>query len=187
MKNTKLITEVAILVALAVVLEVVFTGLAAFFPFLALPYGGRVSLSMLPIFIVTYRHGFRYGIYAGVIYSIMNLLLDGAIYHWASVPLDYLIAFGSLGLGYIGVLLLGKNFKGFALMVVIGSFFRFLSSFISGIILVTANPTWLPGEFTAIAPYSAVYNAYYMVPSAILIIIVGYFLMKRINVEGDLF
>ena len=187
MKNTKLLTEVAILVALAVVLEVIFTGLAGFFPFLALPYGGRVSLSMLPIFIVTYRHGLKYGVYAGVIYSILNLLLDAQIYHWASVPLDYLIAFGALGLGYVGVVLLGKNFKGFALMVVIGTFLRFVSSFISGIILVTANPSWLPEEFNAIAPYSAIYNAYYIVPSALLIIIVGYFLMKRIDVEGDLF
>ena len=187
MKDTKRITEIAILIALAVVLEVIFTGLASFFPFMALPYGGRISLSMLPIFIVTYRQGMKYGIYAGVIYSILNLLLDGTLYHYASFFLDYIFAFGLLGVGYVGISLFGKNFKGFALMVIIGSLFRFISSFISGIILVTANPTWLPEEFTAIAPYSAIYNAYYIVPSALLIILVGFFILKRIDMEGELF
>ncbi len=93
--ETRKLTEIAILIALAVVLEVIFTGLGAFFPILALPYGGRVSLSMLPLFIITYRHGLWKGVTGGVIYGLLNLLLDGQLWHWASLPLDYLFFFSS--------------------------------------------------------------------------------------------
>lgn len=176
--ETKKLTEIAILIALAVVLEVVFTGLGAFFPILALPYGGRVSLSMLPLFIITYRHGILQGITGGVIYGILNLLLDGQLWHWASLPLDYIVAFGVIGFGYVGVQLLGKNFKGFTLMVVIGVVLRFISHWLSGWVLFAE---YMPEEFTNAKVYSLVYNAYYLVPSMILIIVVAFFIFGRLE------
>jgi len=176
--ETRKLTEIAILIALAVVLEVIFTGLGAFFPILALPYGGRVSLSMLPLFIITYRHGLWKGVTGGVIYGLLNLLLDGQLWHWASLPLDYIIAFGVIGFGYVGVVLLGKNFKGFTLMVVIGVVLRFISHWLSGWVLFSE---YMPEEFTNAKLYSLVYNAYYLLPSMVLIIVVGYFIFGRLQ------
>lgn len=178
MKDTKKLTEIAILVAMAVVLEVIFTGLGAFFPFLVLPYGGRVSLSMLPLFIITYRHGMIQGIIGGVVYGILNLLLDGQLWHWASLPLDYIVAFGVIGVGYVGVQLLGKNFKGFTLMVVIGVILRFLSHWVSGWVLFGE---YMPENFDNEMLYSLVYNGYYLLPTMILIIFVSYFLFGRLQ------
>ncbi len=178
MKNTKNLTEIAILIAMAIVLEVIFTGLGAFFPFLALPYGGRVSLSMLPLFIITYRHGMLQGIIGGAIYGILNLLLDGQLWHWASLPLDYIVAFGVIGFGYIGVSLLGKNFKGFSLMVVIGVVLRFLSHWVSGWLLFG---DYMPENFNNEMYYSLVYNGYYLLPTMLLIILVSYFLFGRLQ------
>lgn len=181
MRETRVVTEIAVLVSLAVVLEVVFTGLAAFFPWMALPYGGRISLSMLPLFIIAYRHGYRYGILAGIVYGLLNLLLDGQLWSPWSLPMDYIFAFGALGLGYVGVQLFGKNFKGFIAVVLIGSLGRYLFHFISGF--------WLFGSYAGdygfdnVYLYSLVYNAYYIWPSALIIILVAYFLRGRINEE----
>lgn len=183
MRNTKVITEIAVLVSLAVVLEVVFTGLAAFMPFLALPYGGRVSLSMLPLFVVTYRHGFQRGIMAGMVYGIINLLLDGVLWSPWSLPMDYLFAFGAIGLGYIGVIWFGKNFKGFVAVVLIGALLRYLFHFVSGFWLFGA---YMPDTFDNVYVYSLVYNAYYIWPSVVLIILVSAALFKRFN-ENELF
>lgn len=183
MRDTRIISEIAILVSLAVVLEVVFTGIATFFPVLAMPYGGRVSLSMLPLFIIVYRHGFKYGIMSGVIYGLLNLLLDGQLYFPWSLPLDYIFAFGAIALGYAGVLLFGRSFKGFVAVAIIGGLGRFLFHFISGFALFSV---WMPEEFSNIYVYSLVYNAYYMVPSVILAIIVGKLLFNRLS-DQELF
>lgn len=175
--RTKDLTEIAVLIAVAVVLEVVFTGLGAFFPILVLPYGGRISLSMLPLFIITYRHGFAKGVLAGVVYSLFNLLLDAVLWHWASFFLDYVVAFGAIGLGYIGVQLFGKNRNGFVALVVIGIFLRFISHWFSGWILFAE---YMPAEFDSPYYYSLVYNAYYLLPTMILIVIIGISLFKNI-------
>lgn len=181
--ETKKLTEIAILVALAVVLEVIFTGLSAFFPFMAAPYGGRVSLSMLPLFIITFRHGYGKGIIAGIIYGLLNLLLDAQLWHWASFLLDYVIAFGVIGLGYVGVTLGGKNMKGFTLMVIIGVLLRFLSHWVSGWVLFAE---YMPESFTNPQFYSLVYNGYYLVPSMVLIILVGLLIYPRM-VKAQIF
>ena len=175
--RTKELTEVAVLIAVAVVLEVVFTGLGAFFPILVMPYGGRVSLSMLPLFVVAYRHGLVKGVIAGVVYSLFNLLLDAVLWHWASFFLDYVLAFGAIGLGYIGVTLFGKNRNGFIALVVIGVFLRFLFHWLSGWVIFAE---YMPAEFDSPYFYSLVYNAYYLVPSMALIIVVGIALFKNI-------
>jgi len=175
--KTRELTEVAVLIAVAVVLEVVFTGMSAFFPFLMMPYGGRISLSMLPLIIIAYRHGYAKGILGGVVYSLFNLLLDGVLWHWASFFLDYVIAFGAIGLGYVGVQLFGKNKKGFIALTVIGITLRFVSSWLSGWILFAE---YMPEEFDSPYLYSLVYNAYYLIPSMILIIFVGVGLFKNI-------
>ena len=87
------LTETAILIALATVLELIFKQLA----FLEMPQGGKVSIATLPILIVGYRHGWKYGFAAGVSFAILNFMIDGFYWHWGSIFFDYIFAFGLLG------------------------------------------------------------------------------------------
>lgn len=180
MKTTKL-TEIAMLISLAVVIEVIFTGLGVFFPILQLPYGGRITLSMLPLFVIVYRHGMKQGIIAGVIYSILNLLLDGVLYHWASLFLDYLFAFGALGLSAIVFKFMKHDVAGFLVMIVVGVMLRFAFSYISGVVIFVWILDWMPEEFNNPWLYSLVYNMYYLLPSMGLTMLVGGLLFQRLD------
>jgi thiamine transporter len=179
-KTTRL-TEIGILVSLAVVLEVIFTGLAAFIPVLALPYGGRISLSMLPLFIITYRHGVKAGVVGGIAYGVLNLMLDGVLYHWASLFLDYIFAFGAIGLGGLVFLKMEKNVTSFTISLLIGAAGRFVFSYLSGAIIFAMILGYMDESFTNPWLYSLVYNLYYILPSAGLSLLVGIPLILKLE------
>jgi len=183
LSDTKKLTEIAVLVSLAVVLEVIFTGLGAFVPFLQLPYGGRISMAMLPLFVIVYRHGVKLGIYSGAIYGLLNLMLDAQIWHWASVFLDYVVAFGLIGFSGLIYLVMPKNRMTFMISVIIGMLLRFISHYISGVVLFAE---WMPEEFNNIYWYSFYYNAYYIVPSMVLIMFTSYFIFSRFE-QNEIF
>lgn len=62
--------EGAIMVALAQVL--------GYLKFFELPQGGSITVGMLPIFLYCARWGFGPGMLASIVYSVLQLLLDGA-------------------------------------------------------------------------------------------------------------
>ena len=82
-----------------------------------MPFGGQVTLcSMLPIVLISYRHGVRWGLVAGLGYSMIQMLLGARTVAAAFQPgyfgdgtmlvnalimclLDYLAAFTVLGFG----------------------------------------------------------------------------------------
>ena len=69
--NTKRITESAMLIAMALVLELLSK---AFIP--EMPFGGQVTLaSMLPVILISYRHGVKWGLAAGLGYAFMEMIL----------------------------------------------------------------------------------------------------------------
>ena len=78
--------ETSILVSLTVVLDLIFKAI----PFMDMPQGGSVSLTMLPLLVISFRNGPKWGLIGGVLYAVINLLLDGKLYHWSSIFLDYL-------------------------------------------------------------------------------------------------
>jgi len=110
--KTKRITESAMLIAMAIVLELVSK---AFIP--EMPFGGQITLvSMLPVVLISYRHGVRWGLVSGVAYALVEMLLGAKTVAAAFQPgyfgdgtmivnalimclLDYLVAFTLLGLG----------------------------------------------------------------------------------------
>ena len=71
-KEIRVIAEIAILVGLAVVLDLL-AGL--FSPF---KQGGSISPAMLPIFIIAFRHGWKKGVLAGLTFGAIQLLLAGS-------------------------------------------------------------------------------------------------------------
>ena len=83
------IVEIAMLVALAVVLDL--DGLK----FTVFASGGSIGLTMVPLFILAFRHGVVKGFFGiGIVYALITCILDG--HSWAYFPFDYVLAYGSI-------------------------------------------------------------------------------------------
>lgn len=165
--NVLRMTESAIMVALATVLSEI--------QIVNMPFGGSVTaFSMLPVIIIAYRYGTRWGLFTGGIYGLFQMLLGmnnlryGTSF-WALLCIilfDYIVAFGVLGLG--GVFRKKIPNQGIALAAggLLASVLRYLCHFISG---WAVWGVWAPEGMPA-WQYSLGYNATYMVPEAIVTI-----------------
>lgn len=167
------ITEGAIMIALAVVLEMVchwlneVTGVEAL-----LPFGGSITVSMLPIVYYSYRHGAAWGIGVGFTYSLLQIVLG----HLSYLPkefgalvlclmLDYFLAFTVLGIADVFAKPFGKRrLAGYCTGAVAVCVLRFALSFLSGVILWGS---YAP-EGMNVWLYSLIYNGSYMLPNTIL-------------------
>ena len=134
--------------------------------FFSLPMGGSVTLaSMFPLMLYAYIFGARRGIFAGVIYGVLQFIQSPQIYQPMQVLLDYPIAFGALGLAGIA-----KNFKflkgNMILEIVVGMIiavlFRYASHVVSGYFVFY---TWSTMDNPLV--YSIAYNSFTMVDLAI--------------------
>ena len=152
MTKTRKLTEIAVAVAMAVV--------CSFIKVWEMPQGGSVALTMVPILLIAIRSGWVAGCACGAIYGVLSLLIAGVVYHPMSILLDYVLAFGLLGLAG----LFKKNLSGLITGCTVGVAGRFASSLVSGAVLFAEyapegqNP-WI---------YSLVYQATYMVPEFII-------------------
>ena len=203
--KTKRLTESAMLIAVAVVLELVSK---MFIP--EMPFGGQVTLvSMLPVVLISYRHGVRWGLVAGLGYAMIEMLLGARTVAAAFQPgyfgdgtmilnalimcvLDYLAAFTVLGLG--GMFRSRIQNPGAALCCgsVVALTARYACHVLSGYILFSGwaewfftqdgFPAWGASLVEALSPnmlgfvYSLVYNGMYMLPELILTAVVALFL-----------
>ncbi len=173
----------------------------SFVKVLDLPYGGSITLcSMLPVMVFAYRAGTKWGLAAGLVFSVLQLLFGmGSLKGLSpmmlvgSILLDYILAFTVLGFGGI---FRGK-FKSDAVAMTLGSLFcgllRYLCSFLSGWLLwasfmdVTEMQSFLAeiipatSGFTGTAlavMYSLIYNGLYMIPEIIVTTVVAFLLMQ---------
>ena len=162
----RVLTEGAILIALAEILS--------FLPLYKLPWGGSIDLAMLPILLFCCRWGFGPGMLVSCAHAILQTLFEGGIaIGWQSIVGDFLLAYAVLGIAGI--------FKGrFCLGATVACTARFLIHYIVG---ATIWAEYMPESFfgmTMTTPwiYSALYNAAYMLPDT-LIILVAFFLLKK--------
>ncbi|MDK2992287.1 MAG: thiamine transporter [Clostridiales bacterium] len=132
--NTKSVVYGGLCIAVAFILS--------YIRFYHWPQGGSITLaSMLPMFVYAYIFGPAAGIAAGVAYGLLQLIQDPFIVHPVQVLLDYIIAFGALGLA-------GYCRNNISLGVLLGGFGRFMASFLSGVIFFASyapegmNPIW---------------------------------------------
>lgn len=193
--KTRRLTESAMLLAVAVVLEF---ASKLFIP--EMPFGGQVTLvSMLPVVLISYRHGVKWGLVAGVTYALLEMAIgiktvsaafqpgyfgDGTMIVNALLMclLDYLVAFTVLGLGGmfrdrmnpVAALVCGS-------LVALG--LRYVAHIFSGYILFAGwaewfftqegFPAWGAQLVESLSPtalgwtYSAVYNGFYMIPEMV--------------------
>lgn len=178
----RIVAEIAIFVGLAIVLDLI---AGMFSPF---KQGGSISPAMLPIFIIAFRHGWKKGMFAGLIFGVLQLIIAGsAVFGWIYDPtpfkivmviaLDYIIPFTLLGLAGLFRNPF-SNIKSFIFGILLGSFLRYICHSIVGVVV------W--GSFAAdfgidnVWFYSFIfYNLPYMAASFGLCLVIGLALYRR--------
>lgn len=161
-KNSKkLSVKQLIFCAASIALGIVLTNIKLFH----FPTGGSITLfSMLAICLPGYWFGLGAGLMTAVAYGVLNILIDPYILFPAQLVVDYLLAFGALGLS--GLFARSKNglLKGY-IVAVLG---RYVFAVLSGWLFfgTYAWEGWNP------LPYSLVYNGIYIFSEAALTIII---------------
>lgn len=90
--STKALTYSAILLALGISANQI--------KIFSLPQGGSMTLfSMIFIVFIGYMFGLRVGLIAGISFGLLNLLINPEVYTPVQAIIDYILAFGALGLG----------------------------------------------------------------------------------------
>ena len=172
MRTVRMICEGALMVALSLVL-----GLIKVFE---LPNGGSITLEMLPLLLFCVRWGMKNGFIACFAFGILQVFVQGAVgYGWQSILLDYVLAFGVMGVAGLGRGRRGGIFWG----SVLGAAARFVVHYISGItIYKILAPTELFGTvFDNPSLYSFVYNFSYVFIDLVLCLIVFGLLYRPLN------
>jgi len=170
--TTRMLCEGAIMIALALIL-----GLMKVFE---LPQAGSVSLEMLPLLLFCARWGVGSGLLTCFAFGILQVFVQGAIsWGWQSILLDYVAAFGVMGIAGLGRGRRGGIFWGSLL----GGIARFIVHYISGITLYRiVAPTELFGTvFDNPHLYSAVYNGSYVGIDTLLCIVIFAILYRPMN------
>lgn len=161
-RNLRIMVDVAIMVAAAVVLS--------FLKLFQAPQGGSVSLEMLPIFILAFRHGGKTGLVGGALLGVVKLFISPYYLHPVQILLDYPVPFMLLGVAGFG-LLREKRILG----VAVGAFLRYLTHVLAGVVFWAE---YAPAGTPALQ-YSLVYNASYLVPETIIVALVILLIGKR--------
>ncbi len=172
--NTRAMVECALMIALGTVLAQIKVW--------QMPYGGSVTLvSSLPFILLSYRHGVKWGVMAGLANGFLQILTGwyappagtvGAIV--TCVLLDYLLAFSCLGLAALFSKPFPNKNTGVFVGISVVMIMRFLCSFLSGAILWGSYQSyyeWAQGM--SVWAYSFIYNSSYMLPELIITDVVG--------------
>ena len=167
-KEARILAELSIFVAIGAALHYLSR---LYLPFFHLPEGGSITAaSLVPILWFALRRGLRWGLEAGIVFGLVDLVLPGSYFisNPIEILLDYPLAFGALGLA-------GAFKKQPVVGVGVGIAGRFVFHFISGIVFfyTYAWPGWDP------VLYSAAYNATYLVPECIISAFIIFVLSKR--------
>lgn len=129
------------------------------------PTGGSITLfSMLVVCLAGYFFGLGAGLMTGVAYGILQLLIDPYVLYPMQLVVDYILAFGALGLSGLFTNSKSGLIKGY----IIGVLGRYVFAVISGWIFFGAY-AW---EGWAPLPYSLAYNAIYIFAEAAITIII---------------
>ncbi|MDO4862318.1 MAG: energy-coupled thiamine transporter ThiT [Eubacteriales bacterium] len=173
MKKSKLtlraLTEGAVMVAVAQVLSML--------KLWEMPWGGSVTLAMIPVLLYAVRWGLVPGLLSGFVFGVLQFTFDGGFaIGWQSIIGDYLLAFAVLGLAGLAQ---GKK-AGIFTGTLIGGFARFLVHYVVG---ATVWAEYMPESFfgmTMRSPwfYSCLYNLAYMLPNIAICLAVFALLWK---------
>ena len=158
--TTQRLTVSAVMLALATILAVV----CAFIPFLNLPFGGGFTIaSMLPVVLVAYLYGTKWGLFTAFTYAIIQIIMDlmtgadsvvkglftptsdsfqGIAIGFAIILIDYFIAYTVLGLGGLFRRRIKNQTLGLCLGVVVALSLRYVAHIVSGAIFYGEWAEW---------------------------------------------
>ena len=164
-RDTRVLTEAALAIALAFVL-----GLIKIFQ---MPFGGSISLEMIPLILFALRQGPVVGTITGAAYGLLNLAVEPVVVHPLQVLFDYPLAFGALGLAG----LFRPTVRGAIIGATVAVLARFVCHFLSGVVFFAsyAPEGWNP------LLYSGAYNAAYLVPSLVIALVVVVVLLRALE------
>lgn len=170
--DTRTITYAAVCVALSFALSYV--------RLFKMPMGGSITFaSMLPLMLFAFMFGSRKGIAVGAVYGILQAVQEPWIIHPAQFALDYLVAFGAIGL--TGCMRELNVFKGnmraqFAVGAIVACAFRFLAHYFAGVFAFGVYGAGYAVDYgvSALANeyfYSFVYQCLYLIPELAIVIV----------------
>lgn len=157
----RIIAEVSTGVALSTVLSMI--------KIYNLPQGGSITAgSMVPLLWISLRRGAKIGFFASSLFGLIQFILEPFFVHPIQLLLDYLIAFGLIGIAGF--------FKRLPIVgVSLALFGRFSAHFLSGV--------WFYSEYAPLGMspfvYSALYNGGYIVGEFIVSVILIYIIVKE--------
>lgn len=150
-----------------------------------MPMGGSVTLcSMLFICMIGYLFGLRGGLMAAIAYGLLQLIVDPYIISIPQMLVDYIFAFGALGLSGV---FSGKK-HGLLWGYLLGVLGRYFFSFLSGMIFFGS---YASSYHMSALVYSLVYNGAYLGLEALITTIIillppvsrGFFKVKNMVAE----
>ena len=158
--NISRLTTSAMMLAMATVLALV----CAYVPFLNLPFGGGFTIaSMLPIVLISYMYGIKWGFFVSFTYSCIQIIMDvmlgkgstiialftpasedymGLVAAILILVIDYFIAYTVLGLGGIFRNKIKSKTLAIVLGVVVALGARYICHIVSGYIFYGAWAEW---------------------------------------------
>ena len=177
--NTTRLTTSAMMLAMATVLAIV----CAYIPFLNLPFGGGFTVaSMLPIVLISYMYGMKWGFFTSFAYALIQIIMDlllgrgstiialftpssddymGLVAAISILLIDYLVAYSVLCLGGI----FRNKIKNKTLAIVLGVLValgaRYLCHIASGWIFYGAWAEWFFSQEGFYAIGGKILNAFH--------------------------
>ncbi|MBR2388488.1 MAG: energy-coupled thiamine transporter ThiT [Clostridia bacterium] len=158
--NVKRLTTSAMMLAMATVLALV----CAYIPFLNLPFGGGFTVaSMLPIVLISYMYGVKWGFFVSFAYSCIQIIMDLLLGKgstiialftpssedymglWAAIAIlfiDYLLAYTLLALGGVFRNKIKNKTLAIVLGVIVALSARYICHIVSGYIFYGAWAEW---------------------------------------------
>lgn len=156
MKSKRLVTT-AMLLAIAVILSLI--------KVFELPFGGSVTAaSMMPVILIAYIYGTKWGIFSAFVYSILQMLTGMNTVSAFFMPgdsqmaipaalgvclIDYVLAYTALGLGGIFKGKIKNDVLAICLGSVVALLVRYIFHIISGAIFFGAWADWFFGDATS--------------------------------------
>ena len=183
--DARQIAECAILLAIGTVLSL-FTVSAPW-----LLGGGVTFCSMLPLVLISFRYGWKYGALAAALFGEIQMFLgmsnvtfamsvsDSAWMGVGVIFLDYILAYGVVGLaGAFGGFMKNRR-KAIIAGIIVTFFLRFVCHYFSGVYIwesIAKNARGWGAEIWSLA-----YNAAFMIPETIITAAVCLFTYKRMS------
>ncbi len=178
--TTLQLVESALMIAIAVILNEVLK--------IPSPLGGGLTVvSMLPIVLISHRHGAAWGLFTAFVFSLIELIfgLKNVGYAESTVMaigimfLDYILAYSVIGLSGI----FGKNRSSVAIGIAVTFALRFICHWVAG---AWIWGVWMPDEYMGMTMtnpwiYSALYNGWYMAAELVITEIVAMLIYKPLE------